>query len=51
MVERLVSALKKMLEKKDDLNAVVSALESVAPTSHERKDSDSGLLHFRGGWS
>ena len=46
MAERLASGLKNVLEKKDGLNAVVSALESVAPTSHERKDSGSGLLYF-----
>ena len=41
MVEHLTSALKAVLEKKDDLNAVISALESAAPTREER-NAESG---------
>ena len=41
MVEHLTSALKAMLEK-DDLSAVISALESAAPTSRQRKDAEAG---------
>lgn len=41
MVEHLTSALKAVLEKKDDLNAVISALESAAPTREDR-DKESG---------
>ena len=40
MVEHLTSALKAVLEKKDDLNAVISALESAAPT-REGRDAES----------
>lgn len=39
MVERLASALKTVLEKKGDIDAVVSALEKAAPTSRERQES------------
>ena len=42
MVENLTSALKAVLEKKDDLTAVITALESAAPTPSERKDAESG---------
>ena len=41
MVEHLTSALKAVLER-DNLNAVISALESAAPTSRQRKDAESG---------
>ena len=47
MVEHLTSALKAVLENKDDLNAVISALESAAPTSRERKDAESGKTTAR----
>jgi hypothetical protein len=38
-MERLTSALKSALEQKQDLQAVVSALENIAPTSEERQGS------------
>ena len=41
MVEHLTSALKAVLEK-DDLSAVISALESAAPTSRQREDAEAG---------
>ena len=36
-MERLISALKSVLDEKHDLQTVVSALENLAPTSQERK--------------
>ena len=36
-MERLTSALKSVLDKKHDLQTVVSALENLTPTSQERK--------------
>ena len=40
MVEHHTSALKAVLEKKDDLNVVISALESAAP--REERNAESG---------
>ena len=42
-MERLISALKSVLDKKHDLQTVVSAhaLENLAPTSQERKTAES----------
>ena len=39
MVEHLDNALKSVLEKKSDIDAVVTALEKAAPTSAERQES------------
>lgn len=41
MAERLATALKAVLERKGDINAVVSALEKAAPTSREREENSS----------
>ena len=41
VMERLTSALKSALEQKHDLQAVVSALENIAPTSEERQTAES----------
>ena len=43
MVERLASVLKTVLDKKSDIDAVVSALEKAAPTSRERQESSKSL--------
>ena len=40
-MERLISALKSVLDKKHDLQTVVSALENLAPTSQGRKTAES----------
>ena len=40
MVERLACALKEALQQKTDMQAVVSAIENIAPTSRERNDFD-----------
>ena len=43
MVERLASALKSVLDKKSDIDAVVSALERAAPTRSERQESSKSV--------
>ena len=40
-MKHLTSALKSVLDKKHDLQTVVSALENLAPTSQERKTAES----------
>ena len=38
MMEQLTSALKSALQQKQDLQAVVTALESIAPTTQDRQE-------------
>ena len=47
MTECLANALIRVLERKDNLNAVVSALESVAPPFRKRKDRDSECMNWK----
>ena len=46
MVERLACALKSAWYEKNDLQAVVSAIENMAPTSRERQDVDTSEFCF-----